>query len=162
MHTHIHAHKLASTHSALGHRWAQPKSSYILYLHPSAPLFLLESFNLNSACFPPCGEHRSLSCSPPLRYYPSAALLLLGSFFSFHPPFLCLKDKRLHLIHPCVCPPVPENDTTPMLLVKLVSYGGGQGSVAVLSPLQLAAPCWCQWEMPGRQRTGVKCPVKVC
>lgn len=83
------------------------------------------------------------------------------SFF-FHPPFLCLKDKRLHLIHPCVCPPVPENDTTPMFLVKLVSYRGGQRSVAILSPLQLAAPCWSQWEMPGRQGTRVKCPVKVC
>ncbi len=123
-------------------------ATFFFFLHRSAPLFLLSSFNLNSACFPQCDVHRSLSlsCSLPLRNCLSAALLLCGSlfFFNFHPPFLRLKDKGLHLIHPCVCPPVPENDTIPMFLVKPASYGGGRGSAAVLRPLQMAASCWSQ------------------
>lgn len=73
-----------------------------------------------------------LSLSLPLVLHLSVIVCLLlccllsGFFFSLiHPPFLCLKDKRLHLIHPCVCPPVPGNDTTTMFLVKPASYGGG-------------------------------------
>lgn len=38
---------------------SQSAVAFILFPHPSAPLRLLSSFNLNSACFPQCAVHRS-------------------------------------------------------------------------------------------------------
>lgn len=117
-----------------------------LFHHPYAPLFWLSSLNLNYARFPQFGVHRSLSLDLCRSVIVSMLLFCsLPLFFSLiHPLFLRVKDKRLHLIHPCVCPPVPENNTTPMFLVKPASCRGGQGSAAMLSSLQLAAPCWSQ------------------
>lgn len=85
-------------------------------------------------------------------------------FLSFVPPLYSAtwRIKRLQHLHPCVCPSVLENNTRPNFLVRLTSYRGWQGSPAILRPHQLAVPCWSQWNMPGRQGTGVKCSVEVC
>lgn len=82
---------------------------------------------------------------------------LLSPFYS-----ATWRIKRLHLLHPCVCPSVVENNTTQSFLVRPASYGGGQGSPAILRPHQLAVPCWSQWDMPAIQGTGVKCFVEMC
>lgn len=63
-------------------------------------------------------------------------LLLNMSFITFLLSPFCSATwgiNRLHLLHPCVCPSVLENNTAPNILVRPASYRGGQGSPDILS-----------------------------
>lgn len=62
---------------------SQSTATLILFLHPSALLFLLSSFNLNSACFPQCDVHRSLFCVLCLSVIVSLLLFCSLALFFF-------------------------------------------------------------------------------
>ena len=138
--THIWAHSSAIIPSRLAHNGAQPEyghiSSFSSSLCPTVfviiPLLKL-SMLFQAWCIP-----FSLSLS----------LVCLSGLSPF--PFFHLKDNRSNLIHLCMRPPVPENDTTPESHCQTSVLLQGQGSAALLIPLQVAAPCWSQWEMPAR------------
>lgn len=62
--THVRTLNSTIIHSGPVPYWAQPKWSHLFFpLHPTAPLFLSSSLNLNSACVPQCGVYSCPSLS---------------------------------------------------------------------------------------------------